>query len=238
MGSDVDLQNQWDAFLKLVQVREPKLYHHLKNARPKEVTKYNLVLLSKNAEDLKEVEVGLKVYKDKVDEFIPWVFESPKGIKSELASGNEWEGAVSVAAPLPASTLKQTPVLPPVSVEAPKVTDVSGPSMGQSELLEILETSIRKKVEGELRESFRKEMDDPALKGRLVQQAREDLEEEEQNRRLVVRLTLIADGDKALSDLVMAWQQAKQNGDGGPPWNDAKQHLLELLDATVQLIQS
>jgi hypothetical protein len=110
--------------------------------------------------------------------------------------------------------------------------------MGQSELLAILETSIRKKVEGELRESFRKEMDDPALKGRLVQQAREDLEEEEQNRRLAVRLTLIADGDKALSDLVMAWQQAKQNGDGGPPWNDAKQHLLELLDATVQLIQS
>ena len=70
------------------------------------------------------------------------------------------------------------------------------------------------------------------------QQAREDLEEEEQNRRLAVRLTLIADGDKALSDLVMVWQQAKQSGDGGPPWNEAKQHLLELLDTTVQLIQS
>jgi hypothetical protein len=234
MGSDVDLQNQWDAFLKLSQVREPKLFQHLKNARPKEVTKYNLVLLSKTPEDLKEVEVGLKVYKDQVDEFIPWVFKSPKGIKSELASGNEWEEAASVEAVLPVST----PTKAPGSVGASAATDASGHSMGQSELLEILETSIRKKVEGELRESFRKEMDDPALKGRLVQQAREDLEEEEQNRRLAVRLTLIADGDKALSDLVMAWQQAKQNGDGGPPWNDAKQHLLELLDATVQLIQS
>jgi hypothetical protein len=232
MGSDVDLQNQWDAFLKLVQVREPKLYQHLKKARPKEVTKYNLVLFSKTPEDLKEVETGLKVYKDKIEEFIPWVFESPKGIKPELAGEKEWEETSVVVAPLSDS------VPPSVSAEVPSAVIASGPTVDQNELLSILEASIRKKVEGEIRENFRKEMDDPALKGRLVQQAREDLQEEEQNRRSALRLTLIADGDKALSDLMMAWQQAKQNGDGGPPWNEAKQQLLELLDNTVQLIQS
>jgi hypothetical protein len=232
MGSDVDLQNQWDAFLKLVKVREPKLYQHLKKARPKEVTKYNLVSFSKTPEDLKEVETGLKVYKDKIEEFIPWVFESPKGIKPELADEKEWEETAAVV------SLPSTSDPPSVSAEVPSVVMAPGPTADQNELLSILEASIRKKVEGELRESFRKEMDDPALKGRLVQQAREDLQEEEQNRRSALRLTLIADGDKALSDLMMAWQQAKQNGDGGPPWNEAKQHLLELLDNTVQLIQS
>jgi hypothetical protein len=225
MGSDADLQSQWDAFLKLLQVREPKFYNHLKNARLKEVTKYNLLVLSRTPEDLKEVEVGLKVYEDKVEQFTSWVFGSPKGMKSELAGEKDWK--------------EQGPAATPPPVEAVSASgNVSGSFKDQNDLLRILEASIRQKVEGELRENFRKEMDDPALKGRLVQQAKEDLQEEEQNRRLAVRLTLIADGDKALSDLLMAWQQAKQNGDGGPPWNDAKQHLLELLDNVVQLIQS
>jgi len=226
MGSDVDLQNQWDAFLKLVKVREPKLYQHLKKARPKEVTKYNLVLFSKTPEDLKEVEVGLKVYQDKVEQFTSWVFGSPRGIKPELSDEKDWKESEPQPAPLPVAG-----VVAPAAVVPGFVSD-------QNELLRILETSIRQRLEAELRENFQKEMDDPVFKGRVLQQAKEDLQEEEQNRRLAVRLTLIADGDKALSDLVMAWQQAKQNGDGGPPWNEAKQHLLELLDATVQLIQS
>ena len=228
MGGDVDIHSQWDAFLKLVQVRVPKFYHHLMKARPKEVTKYNLVLLAQTPDDLKEIEVGLKVYQEKVEEFTSWVFGSPRGIKPELADEKEWNEAAS-----------ETPA-PAVVAAAISHTGGAGPEIhvDQNELLRVLEASIRQKLEGELRETFQKEMDDPALKGRLVQQAREDLEEEEQNRRLAVRLTLVADGDKALSDLMMAWQQAKQNGDGGPPWNDVKQHLLELLDSTVQLIQS
>jgi hypothetical protein len=226
MSSDAELQNQWDAFLKLLQVREPKFYNHLKNARAKEITKYNLVVIARTPEDLKEVEVGLKVYQDKVEQFTSWVFGSPRGIKTETSGAADWKEPASVEAP---STV----------VEAvPLAVPVVGAFSDQNELLRILETSIRQRLEVELRENFRKEMDDPVLKGRLVQQAKEDLQEEEQNRRLAVRLTLIADGDKALSDLLMAWQQAKQNGDGGPPWNDAKQHLLELLDTTVQLIQS
>ncbi len=229
MGSEADVQSQWDAFLKLLQVREPKLHQHLRGARLKEITKYNLILLTKNTEHLKEVENGLKVYRDKLEEITSWVFGSSRGVKPELAAEGEWKETVPAAsapggvAPAPTTT--------PVAVNASAVTD-------QNELLKILEASIRQKVESELREAFRKEMDDPAVKGRAVQQAKEDLQEEEQNRRLAVRLTLIADGDKTMSDLVMAWQQAKQNGDGGPPWNDVKQRLLELLDTTVQLIQS
>jgi acylphosphatase len=225
MGSDADVQGQWDAFLQLLHVREPKFYQHMKSARPKEVTKYNLVLMVKNQEDLREVEVGLKVYQEKVEEFTSWVFGSPRGIKTELASAGDWKEKETVSAPSAVS-------------EVPAVSGAFVATGDQNELLRILENSIRQKVEGELRETFQKEMDDPALKGRWLQQAREDLQEEEQNRRLAVRLTLIADGDKALSDLMMAWQQAKQNGDGGPPWNEAKARLLELLDTTVQLIQS
>lgn len=225
MSSEADVQSQWEAFLKLLQVREPKFFHHLKDARLKEVTKYNVVLLTKNTEHLKEVENGLKVYRDKIEEITSWVFGSPRGIKPELAGEGEWkETKASVVAEASEPAV-------PLPIPTTAVTD-------QNELLKILEASIRQKVEFELREVFRKEMDDPALKGRAVQQAKEDLQEEEQNRRLAVRLTLIADGDKALSDLLMAWQKAKQNGDGGPPWNDVKQHVLELLDTTVQLIQS
>jgi hypothetical protein len=225
MSSDADVHSQWDAFLKLVLVREPKFHHHLQHAQPKEVTKYNLVLLAKNPEQLREIEVGLKVYQEKVEEFTSWVFGSPRGIKPELAKAGEWKDEL----PATQAVASESVAVPAVPIAA--LSD-------QSELLRILEASIRQKIEAELRESFQKEMDAPALKGRLVQQAKEDLQEEEQNRRLAVRLTLIADGDKSLSELVMAWQQAKQNGDGGPPWNDAKQRLLELLDTTVQLIQS
>jgi hypothetical protein len=108
----------------------------------------------------------------------------------------------------------------------------------QNELLKILESSIRKKVEEELRTSIQQEMQSGAHQKQLLQRAKEDLEMEEQNRRLAVRMTLVAEGDRALSQLVMAWQQAKQTGDGGPPWTEVKQRLLELLDSTVQLIHS
>lgn len=223
MTSEADVQSQWEAFLKLLQVREPKFHQHLRNARPKEVTRYNLVVMAKDAEQLKEIEVGLKVYQEKIEQFTSWVFGSPRGIKTELAKEGEWEDSAPKEPGRPAAS--GSPAAAP-------------PSSDENELLRILEGRIRQKVEAELREAFQKELDDPALKGRFVQQAREDLQEEEQNRRLAVRLTLIADGDKTLSELMLAWQQAKQNGDGGPPWNEAKQRLLELLDTTVQLIQS
>jgi len=72
----------------------------------------------------------------------------------------------------------------------------------------------------------------------IVQKIKEDLEQDEENRRMAVTMALIAEGDKILTQLVMAWQQSKQNGDGGPQWTEVKQRLLELLDATVQLTHS
>jgi hypothetical protein len=72
----------------------------------------------------------------------------------------------------------------------------------------------------------------------MIARLKDDYAQEEENRRMAVRMALIAEGDKILTQLVMAWQQAKQNGDGGPQWNEVKQRLLELLDATVQLTHS
>lgn len=51
MAIDAELQNQWDALLKVIQVREPRLFDHLKAARVKEITKYNLVVFAQNVED-------------------------------------------------------------------------------------------------------------------------------------------------------------------------------------------
>jgi predicted Rdx family selenoprotein len=72
----------------------------------------------------------------------------------------------------------------------------------------------------------------------MLQKVKDDFEQEEENRRLAVRMALVAEGDKILTQLVMVWQQAKQSGDGGPQWNEVKQRLLELLDAAVQLTHS
>lgn len=219
MTNPAELQTQWEAFLKLLQVREPRFFEHMHTARPKEVSKYNLLVLAPTPEALREIEVGLRVYQDKLEEFTGTVFGSAKGIKVELASKEDWAAqAPPAAAAIPAAA--------------------AAGAANQNELLKILETSIRQKVEEELRGTIQKEMQSGAQQSKFVKKIKEDLEMEEQNRRLAVRMTLIAEGDRALSQLVMAWQQAKQSGDGGPPWTEVKQQLLELLDSTVQLIQS
>jgi hypothetical protein len=223
MAVSTDLQNQWEAFLKLVQVREPRLHEHLKVARVKEITKYNLVVYAQTPDDLKEIEVGLKVYHDKISEFVPMVFGDNKGIKTELASEEDWQEVTpKVSAPVAAAA---------VSVPMVMSTD-------QNELLKVLEASIRQKVETEIRASLQAESASVENQNQVFQKIKEDFEQEEENRRLAVRMALVAEGDKVLTQLVMAWQQAKQSGDGGAQWNEVKQRLLELLDATVQLTQS
>lgn len=179
-----------------------------------------MVVYAHTADDLKEVEVGLKVYHDKVGEFVSMVFGDTKGIKTELASEEDWkEAAPAVSAAAPAA--------PTITVGA-----------DQHELLKVLETSIRQKLEGEIRASVQAAAASPEAQHQVLQKLKEDFEQEEENRRLAVRMALIAEGDKILTQLVMVWQQAKQNGDGGPQWNEVKQKLLELLDATVQLTHS
>jgi len=224
MGLDTDHQRQWEAFLKILQVREPKFFQHLKNGRLKEITKYNVVFLAQTPEDLKEMEVGLRVYHDRIEEFTAMVFGSPRGLRPEVAKPKDWENAAPPA------------VVPAPPPEPPKPPVAVNPD--QSELLRALETTIRQKLEREIREALEKEQSDPAKQAETIAQVRENLQEEEQNRRLAVRLTLIADGDKSLSEVVMAWQQAKQSGEGGQPWADVKDRLLELFDRTIQLIQS
>jgi len=219
-----ELQNQWEAFLKLLQVREPRLYDHLKSARVKESTRYNMVIFAQNADDLKEMEVGLKVYHDKIIEFMPMIFGESKGIKTELASEEDWGGAAPKGVPLAAPTAPAGPVV--------------AMSTDQNELLKVLEVSIRQKVEAEVRASLQAEAASGEKQGELRERIKEDFEQEEENRRLAVRMTLIAEGDTVLTQMVMAWQQAKQTGEGGAQWNEVKQRLLELLDATVQLTQS
>ena len=223
MAVTSELQNQWDAFLKLLQVREPKLHDHVCKARPKEMTKYNLVVYAQTADDLKEIEVGLKVYHDKIAEFTPMIFGDSKGIKTELAADEDWKAAAPKGAPA-APAASATPV---ITVAA-----------DQSELLKVLESSIRQKLETELRAALQAEAASPEAQTQALQKLKEDLEQEEENRHLAVRMALVAEGDKILTQLVMAWQQAKQTGDGGAPWAEVKQRLLELLDATVQLTHS
>jgi hypothetical protein len=108
----------------------------------------------------------------------------------------------------------------------------------QNDLLKVLESSIRQKVEAEMRASLQAEGLSPEAQAQMLARLKDDYAQEEENRRMAVRMALIAEGDKILTQLVMAWQQAKQNGDGGPQWNEVKQRLLELLDATVQLTHS
>ncbi len=221
-----ELQNQWDAFLKLLQVREPRLYDHLKVGRVKDSTKYNMVVYAQTADDLKEMEVGLKVYHDKIIEFMPMIFGENKGIKTELASDEDWQTAA------PKTATASAPPPPPAA------GPVFNMSTDQNELLKVLEASIRQKVEAEMRATLQAEAASAENQSQLLQKVKEDFEQEEENRRLAVRMAQIAEGDKILTQLVMAWQQAKQNGDGGAQWNEVKQRLLELLDATVQLTQS
>ena len=190
----------------------------MKNARVKEMTKYNLVLYTQTADDLKEVEVGLKVYHDKIVEFMPMIYGDNRGIKPELASEEEWKGAAPLSAPAPAPAF------------------IAGSD--QNELLKVLESSIRQKVEAEIRANLQSEGLSKESQKQIADKIKDDLEQDEENRRLAVRMALIAEGDKILTQLVMAWQQSKQNGDGGPHWNEARQRLLELLDATVQLTHS
>ncbi len=217
-----ELQNQWEAFLKLVQVREPRLHEHLKSARVKELTKYNLVVYAQNPEELREIEVGLKVYHDKITEFMPTIFGEGRGIKPELASGEDWKDSATKAPP-PASGGGTAP---------------QGLSVDQNELLKVLEASVRQKVEAEVRAALQADAAKPENQNQVFQKVKEDFEQEEENRRLAVRMSLIAEGDQVLTQLVMSWQQAKQTGDGGAQWNEVKQRLLELLDTTVQLTQA
>jgi hypothetical protein len=221
----VELQTQWDAFLRLVQVKEPRLHEHLKTGRAKELTKYNLVVLAATAERQKEIEVGLKVYHERILELVPTIFGEGRGIKVELASKDDWAQAAPVAVEAPA------PKVPAAQAPAPVAQD-------QTELLKVLEASIRQKIEAEVRASLQADMTRPENQGKLLQQVKEDFEQEEENRRLAVRMALIAEGDKVLTQLVMAWQQAKQTGDGGAQWNEVKARMLELLDTTVQLTQA
>jgi hypothetical protein len=195
------------------------------------MTKYNLVLLAHTPDELKEIEVGLKVYHEKIDEFMPLVFGQNRGIKTELASEEDW---AAYAAKVPSvSTVSASVAATPVSAGTQM-----GLSMDQNDLLRVLESSIRQRVEGELRATLQAEGPSPEAQAQMMARLKDDYAQEEENRRMAVRMALIAEGDKILTQLVMAWQQAKQNGDGGPQWNEVKQRLLELLDATVQLTHS
>lgn len=227
MAVSLELQNQWEAFLKLLQVREPRLFDHLKRARVKDSTKYNMVIYAQSADDLKEMEVGLKVYHDKIIEFMPMIFGENKGIKTELASEEEWQEAAPKTPQVSAPASAPQAAMPVINM-----------STDQNELLKVLEASIRQKVEGEMRATLQAEAASTENQSQLLQKIKEDFEQEEENRHLAVRMAQIAEGDKILTQLVMAWQQAKQNGDGGEQWNEVKHRLLELLDATVQLTQS
>ncbi|HVM32925.1 MAG TPA: hypothetical protein VMU88_07310 [bacterium] len=217
MPIDPALQTQWDAFLKLIQVKEARLFDHLKKGRIKETTKYNVILASPNAETHKEIEVGLKVYHDKITELVPTIFGGNRGIKAELVSEAEWESMAPAAKPaaMPANL-----------------------SSDQNELLKVLEGSIRQKIEAELRAAIEAEVMSGKGQEQLLARLKEDLEQEEGQHRLALRMGHIAEGDKALEKLTAAWQQAKQSGDGGDPWLEVKKCLLELLDTTVQLTQS
>jgi hypothetical protein len=170
------------------------------------------------------MEVGLRVYQERIEEFTSMVFGSPRGLRTELARERDWEAAAPDA-PLPAAP--SPPSAPPVAV-----------NQDQSELLRALEATIRQKLEAEIREVLSRELESPDKQAKMVAQVREDLQEEEQNQRLAIRMTLVADGDKSLSELMMAWQKAKQSGEGGAPWSEVKRRLLELFDTTIQLIQS
>ena len=182
-----------------------------------------MIVYAHTPDDLKEIEVGLKVYHDKVSEFVGTVFGDSKGIKTELASEDDWKAAAPVAS-----------AAAPAAAGPPTITVAAD----QHELLKVLEASIRQKLEAEIRASVQAAAASPEAQQQMLQKLKEDFEQEEENRRLAVRMALIAEGDKILTQLVMVWQQAKQNGDGGPQWNEVKQRLLELLDATVQLTHS
>jgi hypothetical protein len=231
MPISIDLQNQWEAFLKLLQVREPKLYEHLKVGRIKEVSKYNLMVYAHTPDDLREMEVGLKVYSDKVEEFIPLIFGTVRGIKTSLVSEEDWAAVSPVENPAVAYS---TPSAAPV----PQVAPLTSLPSDQNDLLRVLESSIRQKLEAEIRRDIQEEVASPEARDQAVQKIKEEFQNEEYNRRLAVRMALIADGDNTLTQLVIAWQQVKQNGEGGEQWKEVKQRLLELLDATVQLTNS
>lgn len=218
MPVDTALQTQWDAFLKLIQVKEARLFDHLKKGRIKEITKYNVILLAQVPEELKEIEVGLKVYHDKITELVPTIFGGNRGIKVEGASEADWAAAAPAAL---------TPAVAPANLNS-----------DQNELLKFLETSIRQRVEAELRTVIENEVASGKGQEKLAAKIKEDFEEEETNRKLAVRISLAAEGDKILSQLMITWQQAKQSGEGGEPWNEVKRHLMELLDVTVQLSQT
>jgi hypothetical protein len=232
MAVAVELQNQWEALLKLLQIREPKLYEHMRRGRIKDISKYNLVVYAETADDLREIEVGLKVYQDSIDEFVPMIFETSRGIKTQLASEAEWQDAA------PAQGSPSAPAAPSApAVSAPMAASFSA-SADQNELLKVLEASIRQKVEAEVRDALRAQAASPEAQDELTQKLKQDFAQEESNRRLAVRMALITEGDNSLTQLVIAWQQAKQNGDGGAQWLEVKQRLLELLDASVQLMNS
>jgi hypothetical protein len=179
------------------------------------------VVYAQNADDLKEMEVGLKVYHDKIVEFMPMIFGDSKGIKTELASEQDWKEFAPKAAPAAAA--------PVATITVPA---------DQNEMFKVLEASIRQKLEAEIRASLQAAVVSPEAQSQMTQRLKEDLEQEEENRHLAIRMALIAEGDKILTQLVMVWQQSKQSGDGGAQWNEVKQRLLELLDATVQLTHS
>ncbi len=180
------------------------------------------MVYAQNVDDLKEMEVGLKVYHDKILEFMPMIFRDSKGIKTELASEEEWKEFAPPAAP--------------VAATAPVATITM--ASDQNEMFKVLEASIRQKLEGEIRSTLQAAEVSLEAQNQITQRLKEELEQEEENRHLAIRMALIAEGDKILTQLVMVWQQSKQSGDGGTQWNEVKQRLLELLDATVQLTHS
>lgn len=189
-----------------------------------------MLIYAHTPDDLREIEVGLKVYQDKVQEFMPLIFGTVRGIKTELVSEEDWEAAAplqSSEAAVYSAPVAAVPIAPAMSLGS-----------DQNDLLRVLESSIRQKIEAEIRREIQEEATSPEVRDQALQKIKEEFQNEEYNRRLAVRMALITDGDNVLTQLVIAWQQAKQNGEGGEQWKEVKQRLLELLDATVQLTNS
>ena len=109
--------------------------------------------------------------------------------------------------------------------------------MDQNELFKVLETSIRQKVEAEIRASLQAEGPGPEAQAQMLARLKDDYAQEKKTGGWRCVWPSSPKGIRSLPS--SSWLAAGQAERGrGPQWNEVKQRLLELLDATVQLMHS
>lgn len=207
-----DASKRWDAVMKIIEIKEPKLFSYLAHGRFKDDSGVNVTLVVSSDADADEVKKGVRVYEAEIDLCTSTVYGEKRGVKvavspEQFAAAPPLLGTAPAEAPAPSVA---SPTRPVETAPAPQSAPPSDPAAR-------MEAEVRAQVEAEFRAKL-----DEEVRRRMEAKLREEQEREEARRRALQaerdrRLGLLAQCEQLSGALAARLAEMKASADPVAP---------------------